>query len=55
MRKILVPIDGSPSSERAVRHVIDVAKNEDQTEVHLLNVGAGVQHALSTRLRYQTS
>ncbi len=36
--KILVPIDGSESAERAVEHVIRQALSHSGTEVHLLNV-----------------
>ena len=40
MLKVLVPVDGSPNSQHAVRHVInEVAKNREM-EVHLLNVQA---------------
>jgi len=40
MRRILVPVDGSPGSDRAVRHVIDRVRNEGAAEVHLLYVDA---------------
>lgn len=36
--KVLVPVDGSSASERAVRHVIDLVKGKAQLEVHLINV-----------------
>ena len=40
MLKVLVPVDGSPNSQHAVRHVIkEFAKNRAM-EVHLLNVQA---------------
>jgi nucleotide-binding universal stress UspA family protein len=38
MLKALVPVDGSPTSERAVRHVIALVKGRERMEVHLLNV-----------------
>jgi len=38
MRKALVPVDGSPNSERAVRHVADLAGHHPALEVLLLNV-----------------
>ena len=40
MLKVLVPVDGSPNSQHAVRHVInEFAKNRGM-EIHLLNVQA---------------
>lgn len=36
--KILVPVDGSESADRAVEHVIRQALSHGGTEVHLLNV-----------------
>lgn len=38
MRKALVPVDGSPNSDRAVRHVIALAGLCPSMEVLLLNV-----------------
>lgn len=38
MRKILVPVDGSPNSDRAVRHAIALAGICPSMEVFLLNV-----------------
>ena len=38
MLKALVPVDGSSASERAVRHVIALAKGLDSIEVHIVNV-----------------
>ncbi len=38
MRKILIPVDGSPNSAFAVRHVISRFMNNTAMEVHLLNV-----------------
>ncbi|MBI3140305.1 MAG: universal stress protein [Rhodocyclales bacterium] len=38
MRKALVPVDGSPNSERTVRHVIALAGSCPALEVVLLNV-----------------
>lgn len=36
--RILVPVDGSDSANRAVRHVIDLARDGESLEVHVLNV-----------------
>lgn len=38
MRKLLVPVDGSANSDRAVRHVAELARRNPALEVHLLNV-----------------
>ena len=38
MRKALVPVDGSPNSDRAVSHVVLLAKINPALEVVLLNV-----------------
>ena len=38
MYKLLIPVDGSASSERAVRHVIELAKVVGAVQAHLLNV-----------------
>ena len=38
MLKVLVPVDGSKTSERAVKHVIELAEGHEAMEVHLLNV-----------------
>jgi nucleotide-binding universal stress UspA family protein len=38
MRKVLVPVDGSPNSDRAVRHVVELARNNPALEICLLNV-----------------
>ncbi len=37
-RKILVPLDGSEWGERAIPHAIDVAQNNEDSEIILLNV-----------------
>ena len=38
MQRILVPVDGSPNSQHAVRHVIDQFTKNSALEVHLLNI-----------------
>ena len=40
MQKVLVPVDGSPNSLHAVRHVIKEFAKDRGGEVHLLNVQA---------------
>jgi nucleotide-binding universal stress UspA family protein len=38
MQKLLVPIDGSPGSERAVRHALKLAGMACPLDIHLLHV-----------------
>ena len=38
MEKILVPVDGSPTSKHGVRHVMNEARKNPHLEIHLLNV-----------------
>jgi nucleotide-binding universal stress UspA family protein len=38
MIKFLVPVDGSASAERAVRHLIQLVRCPEAAEIHLLNV-----------------
>ena len=38
MLKALIPVDGSKTSERAVRHVIELSKGREPMAIHLLNV-----------------
>jgi nucleotide-binding universal stress UspA family protein len=38
MIKVLVPVDGSKTAERAVRHVVKLAQAGEAYEVHLVNV-----------------
>src|SRR5215213_9676400 len=38
MLKILIPMDGSPGSERAARHAIDVARLAGPCQIHAINV-----------------
>ena len=40
MLKVLVPVDGSPNSQYAVRHIINGFRKNPAMEVHLLNVQA---------------
>lgn len=42
MRTILVPVDGSECSDRAVEEAIKRAKAADQLDIHLLNVQARI-------------
>jgi len=38
VKRILVPVDGSPNSEHAVRHAVTQFMNNQAMEIHLLNV-----------------
>ena len=38
MLKALLPIDGSKTSERAVRHAISLMKGREPLDIHLINV-----------------
>lgn len=38
MKKVLVPFDGSQSSQRALKYLIDASAHYQSLEVHLLNV-----------------
>lgn len=42
MYKVLIPVDGSPSSEHAVRHVVDLARIVGAIQANLLNVQPAV-------------
>jgi nucleotide-binding universal stress UspA family protein len=46
--RILVPVDGSANSERAVKHVIELVKTCQTFEIHLLNVQPAVRGDVST-------
>jgi len=45
---ILVPVDGSPSAERAVSHAIELVANGFADTVHLMNVQSPVGGVVST-------
>lgn len=38
MRKVLVPFDGSPSSQRAVEYLVNFSRDFGALQVHLINV-----------------
>jgi nucleotide-binding universal stress UspA family protein len=38
MLKILIPVDGSESSRRAAKHVVDLAQGLEPVDIHILNV-----------------
>ncbi len=38
MKRVLIPVDGSPNSIAAVRHVVDEFAHDTAMEIHLLNV-----------------
>jgi YjbE family integral membrane protein len=58
MSKVLLPVDGSPNSLGAVRHVVNQFRGDHELEVHLLHVRTPLtQHAArflsrDTRLRF---
>ena len=41
--KVLVPVDGSPSSDRAVAHVLAIVRRMPTTEIRLINVQEPVE------------
>ncbi len=43
MYKILIPVDGSASAERAVRHVVALSRQVGEVRVNLLNVQTTVE------------
>jgi nucleotide-binding universal stress UspA family protein len=43
MKKVLLPVDGSKSSDNAVKHVIDLARSGLNIEIHVLNVQMPIQ------------
>ena len=38
MSRILIPLDGSPASDRAVKHAVSKAEGRADAEIHLLHV-----------------
>ena len=48
MKAILVPVDGSDTSDRAVRHACDLLEAGLAAELHLLNVQPNLGGAIST-------
>lgn len=48
IKAILVAVDGSPNSDRAVRHALDVVAGGLATELHLLNVQPHLRGAIAT-------
>ena len=50
MRKLLVAVDGSPTSLDAVRYAVGLAKAGTEIEIHLLNVQPPLPAAASTFL-----
>ena len=51
MQKVLVPVDGSPNSAFAVRHVVKSFLKDSAMEVHLLNVQAPLSRHVSQFVR----
>jgi len=48
MLKALVPVDGSPCSLAAVRHVIKLVQDREPLEIHLVNAQAPLHGDVST-------
>ena len=48
MVKLLVPVDGSPNSEFAVRHIVKQFMNNTAMEIHLLNVQPPLNRHISS-------
>jgi nucleotide-binding universal stress UspA family protein len=48
MKAILVPVDGSANSDRAVQHALDLVGTGLSVELHLLNVQPNLGGAIST-------
>lgn len=48
IKAMLVAVDGSPNSDRAVRHALDMVKGGLATEVHFLNVQPNLRGAIAT-------
>jgi nucleotide-binding universal stress UspA family protein len=46
MRRILVPVDGSENSERAIRHAISLFKENPSVELLVLNVQLPIESGL---------
>lgn len=38
MERVLVPVDGSPNSLKALRHVVDVCRQRGSLEIHVVHV-----------------
>ena len=45
--KVLIPVDGSASAERAIREVAELARNNTPVDVHLVNVRPSIGSARS--------
>ncbi len=48
IKTILVAVDGSPNSDRAVQHALDMVAGGVATELHFLNVQPGLRGAISS-------
>lgn len=48
MKAILVPVDGSENSDRAVQHALDLVRAGLSVELHLLNVQPNLGGAISS-------
>ena len=51
MIRVLVPVDGSPNSERAVRYVISLCRGNDSMAIELLNVQEPIDSLAGRRFK----
>jgi nucleotide-binding universal stress UspA family protein len=54
MLKVLVPVDGSLPSKRAIRHVIRLSRGHESMELHLVNVQESADAPQVMRFRKPT-
>lgn len=51
MLRVLVPVDGSANSDRAVRHLVKLVRGQKAMEIHLLNVQEPIDSLEMRRFR----
>ncbi|MFO1351064.1 MAG: universal stress protein [Gammaproteobacteria bacterium] len=54
MQKILIPVDGSPSAERAVQYVIRQVRAQGLADIHLINIQPSLPGDVAAFLPKQT-